>query len=262
MPAILPGTPLDSFVNAICQAASEGLTQALSTSWNCTMSAEKAPESGDAAATYIVFSVAGGIAGNATLQMSTADVLLLGQKALNEAVEATAQLEQRHREALEGVAKKIAATSVSALKESFGEVQVQASLAESSAGAGTSVRLVLEEAAVGKRTVELQLSDELVASMSAVKLGRADDSVKNASEDIPGNLDRILGVKLNLSLRFGRRSLTLREVLDLNSGSVVELDRQVQEPADLMLGDKLVARGEVVIVDGNYGIRVTEVVDV
>ncbi len=42
---------------------------------------------------------------------------------------------------------------------------------------------------------------------------------------------------------------------------MVELDRQVQEPADLLLGDKLVARGEVVIVDGNYGVRVTEVID-
>jgi len=55
--------------------------------------------------------------------------------------------------------------------------------------------------------------------------------------------------------------MTLREILDLASGSVIELDREVQEPADLLLGDKLIARGEVVIVDGNYGIRITEVPD-
>jgi flagellar motor switch protein FliN/FliY len=53
----------------------------------------------------------------------------------------------------------------------------------------------------------------------------------------------------------------LREILDLNAGSVIELDRDVQEPADLLLGDKIIARGQVVIVDGNYGIRITEVVD-
>jgi flagellar motor switch protein FliN/FliY len=49
--------------------------------------------------------------------------------------------------------------------------------------------------------------------------------------------------------------------VELTSGSVIELDRQVQEPADLLLGEKLIARGEVVIVDGNYGLRVTEVAD-
>jgi len=55
--------------------------------------------------------------------------------------------------------------------------------------------------------------------------------------------------------------LTLREIMELSSGSIIELDRQVQEPADLLLGDRLIARGEVVIVDGNYGLRITEVSD-
>jgi flagellar motor switch protein FliN/FliY len=71
----------------------------------------------------------------------------------------------------------------------------------------------------------------------------------------------LLGVDLSLTLRFGQRTLTLREILDLSSGSVIELDRRVQEPADLLLGDKLIARGEVVIVDSNYGLRITEVCD-
>ena len=75
------------------------------------------------------------------------------------------------------------------------------------------------------------------------------------------NFDLLLGVNLNLTLRFGQRVLPLREILDLASGSVVELDREVQEPADLLLGDKVIARGHVVIVDGNYGIRITEVAD-
>ncbi len=73
-------------------------------------------------------------------------------------------------------------------------------------------------------------------------------------------IDRVIDVPLAVTLRFGQRHLTLREVLALNSGSLVELDRQVEEPVDLVLGDRLIARGEVVIVDGNYGLRVTEVV--
>jgi len=51
-----------------------------------------------------------------------------------------------------------------------------------------------------------------------------------------------------------------REIGELRSGSVVELDKYVQDPAELLLGDRVVARGEVVIVDGNYGLRITEVV--
>ena len=52
--------------------------------------------------------------------------------------------------------------------------------------------------------------------------------------------------------------MLLQEILDLGTGAVVELDRRVQEPVELLLDGKLVARGEVVVVDGNYGLRVTE----
>jgi flagellar motor switch protein FliN/FliY len=75
------------------------------------------------------------------------------------------------------------------------------------------------------------------------------------------NLDVLLGVNLNLTLRFGQRLLPLREILDLNTGVIIELDREVEEPADLLLGDRVIARGQVVIVNGNYGLRVTEVME-
>ncbi|SRR5579871_554130 len=73
------------------------------------------------------------------------------------------------------------------------------------------------------------------------------------------NLDLLLEVPLQVTLRFGERQLLLRDVLDLSPGSVVELDRQVKEPAELLVTGRVVARGEVVIVDGNYGLRITEV---
>jgi flagellar motor switch protein FliN/FliY len=78
-----------------------------------------------------------------------------------------------------------------------------------------------------------------------------------ASERV--NLDLVMDVELNVTLRFGQRRLTLREVLELTSGSVVELDRQVEEPVELLLEGKVIARGEAVVIDGNYGLRVTEV---
>ena len=73
------------------------------------------------------------------------------------------------------------------------------------------------------------------------------------------NLKMVMDVELNVSLRFGQRQLPLRDVLELSSGSVVELDRMVDEPVELYLDGKLIARGEAVVVDGNYGLRVTEI---
>jgi flagellar motor switch protein FliN/FliY len=75
----------------------------------------------------------------------------------------------------------------------------------------------------------------------------------------PTNLKLVMDVELVMSLRFGQRQLPLREVLELTSGSVIELDRQVDEPVELLLDGKVIARGEAVIVDGNYGLRITEV---
>jgi flagellar motor switch protein FliN/FliY len=69
-----------------------------------------------------------------------------------------------------------------------------------------------------------------------------------------------MDVELNVTLRFGQRQLALREVLELTSGSVVELDRQVDEPVELILDGRVVARGEAVIIDGNYGMRITQLV--
>jgi flagellar motor switch protein FliN/FliY len=73
------------------------------------------------------------------------------------------------------------------------------------------------------------------------------------------NLNLVMDVELNVTLRFGQRQLTLREVLELTGGSVVELDRQVEEPVELLLESRVIARGEAVVIDGNYGLRVTEV---
>jgi flagellar motor switch protein FliN/FliY len=72
-------------------------------------------------------------------------------------------------------------------------------------------------------------------------------------------LGMLMDVELVVTVRFGGRRMLLKDILDLCAGSVVELDQQVQEPVDLLLDGKLIARGEVVVVDGNYGLRITEV---
>ncbi len=69
--------------------------------------------------------------------------------------------------------------------------------------------------------------------------------------------DLLLDVALPVSVSFGKTSLQIREVLKLNTGSIVELNRLVVEPVDVIVNDCIIARGEVVVVDGNYGVRVT-----
>ncbi len=90
-------------------------------------------------------------------------------------------------------------------------------------------------------------------------LGTSGAQQSSAAKEF-ANMSLLENVELEVTLRFGQRQLSLREIGELRSGSVVELDKHVQDPAELLLGERVVARGEVVIVDGNYGLRVTEVV--
>ena len=66
-------------------------------------------------------------------------------------------------------------------------------------------------------------------------------------------------IELEATLQFGSREMPLREILELGPGDVVELDRHVSEPVDLVVGDRIVARGEVVVASGNFALRITEV---
>jgi len=73
------------------------------------------------------------------------------------------------------------------------------------------------------------------------------------------NLDLLMNVSLGVTAELGRASLTLRQVLELGTGSLVELDRLAGGAIDLYVNERLVARGEIVAVDEKYGVRVTEV---
>jgi flagellar motor switch protein FliN/FliY len=68
-------------------------------------------------------------------------------------------------------------------------------------------------------------------------------------------------IELDATLQFGSREMPLKEVLAFGPGDVLELDRQVAEPVDLVVGDRIMARGEVVIVNGNFALMVTEVAE-
>ena len=84
------------------------------------------------------------------------------------------------------------------------------------------------------------------------------NAAAEAGQDI--NLDVVLNVDLDLALEVGRTTISVKNLLQLNQGSVVELDRLAGEPLDVLVNGTLIARGEVVVVNDKYGIRLTDVV--
>ncbi len=73
-------------------------------------------------------------------------------------------------------------------------------------------------------------------------------------------LDLLLDVELPVSVSFGKTQVELQQVLKWTTGSIVELESMVDEPVEVVVNNCVIARGEVVVVDGNYGVRVQEIV--
>jgi flagellar motor switch protein FliN/FliY len=86
-------------------------------------------------------------------------------------------------------------------------------------------------------------------------------SSPGGSGDVLERLSRISGVEMDLTVQIGRTRLAVRDVLGLEPGSIVELDRSAGAPADILLNGRLIAHGEVVVVDQDYAVRITAIVD-
>jgi flagellar motor switch protein FliN/FliY len=81
-----------------------------------------------------------------------------------------------------------------------------------------------------------------------------------ADRDAGANIDLLMDVNLRVTVELGRTSMTIKEILELGPGAVVELDKLAGEPVDILVNDKPIAKGEVVVVDENFGVRVTDIV--
>ncbi|MCA0983319.1 flagellar motor switch phosphatase FliY [Halobacillus yeomjeoni] len=73
------------------------------------------------------------------------------------------------------------------------------------------------------------------------------------------NLDMLMDIPLKVTVELGRTKRTIKEILEISEGSVVELDKLAGEPVDILVNDKLMAKGEVVVIDENFGVRVTDI---
>ncbi len=82
----------------------------------------------------------------------------------------------------------------------------------------------------------------------------------NGHSGDPSSLNLIMDVPLEISVELGRVKMMVRDVLELGSGAIIEIDKAAGEPVDVMVNGTLVARGEVVVIEDNFGVRITEIV--
>lgn len=102
-----------------------------------------------------------------------------------------------------------------------------------------------------------ETSAEPVAQAENVSLDKLQSS-SSSGDDL--NLDVILDIPVTISMEIGNTKINIRNLLQLNQGSVVELDRMAGEPLDVMVNGTLIAHGEVVVVNEKFGIRLTDII--
>ena len=95
---------------------------------------------------------------------------------------------------------------------------------------------------------------------TAAPAAAAPGAAAPGTENVPRNFDMLLDIPLEVTVELGRTRLPLRELLALTAGSVVELAKLAGEPLDVLVNGKLVARGEAVMVNDKFGLRLTDIV--
>ncbi len=103
-------------------------------------------------------------------------------------------------------------------------------------------------------------SREVTHDPVGVKRAQFPDFDHAATATLPQNMELIQDVPLQVTVRLGKSKMTIKDILDLGEGSIVELDKLAGEPVDLLVNGKLVAKGEVVVIDENFGFRVKDII--
>ncbi|MGA9813671.1 MAG: flagellar motor switch protein FliN [Terriglobales bacterium] len=240
--------PIDLFVAALPTAATQAFSAKTSAAWSVALD-EKPKPSPAGAQLLTMLLVAEPSKAEAAIQISLENTLALAA-ALGGAAALPTQFQPEHAQAVRALLAEACEKASQALQGTKIKLQLAKALpwtpARQFSFTGTDG---------GSRNIQFQL---LFATEWASDAAAAD--AQSPRPEKGANVSLLENVEIDVTLRFGERRLPLREIGELRSGSVIELDKSLQEPAELLLGDRVVARGEVVIVDGNYGMRVTEVV--
>lgn len=106
---------------------------------------------------------------------------------------------------------------------------------------------------------ENKISDEWAAALAEGEANDSNAAPQTSVAEAP-DLDVILDIPVRISMEVGSTAITIRNLLQLNQGSVIELDRLAGEPLDVLVNGTLIAHGEVVVVNDKFGIRMTDVI--
>ncbi len=244
------------FADAFTSSLAEALTQAAGTPFRLKVLDNPDLDTRHGQPVHFRLTADGALHGECYIELYQPQVAELGSKILGQPA---AAFREDHSEALAGVISAATAGLTASLSAEFGEITFKVErIAELAFGGMLVVPLAASMEEQPDMPLLLYFDGKFLDVL--ISQGARKYAVENGKPPLdPVNLKMVMDVELNVSLRFGQRQLPLREVLELASGSVIELDRQVDDPVELLLDGKVIARGEAVIVDGNYGLRVTEV---
>jgi flagellar motor switch protein FliN len=230
----------------------------------------------------MVITASKALQGEMAILASEAGGLALAQILVSDQLNAAVPFDKDRRDAYEELLRQVLGQVATSLKQAAGsEVEVKPSGSEVPSWTGASrlgIRITSEKLLPIHLT--LLVSPELAKSLQPRPEVKEPPAQKTevptvapfAPKVLPvpppepepsggrgSNLELLLDVRLDATIRFGQKRMLLRDILELHPGTAVALDRLVQEPVELLVGGRVVAQGEVVIIDGNYGLRITEI---
>jgi flagellar motor switch protein FliN/FliY len=240
-----------AFAAAFADTVAEAFGSALGAPWPLEVLPANKPPTQQGKPVHFRLKVSGRLSGECFVEFYEPQISELAAKLLGRA-----PINDEPTSAIEKILASATAGLQSALTEQYGELAFRFERVEGLAFGGMFVVPLAASADPSGAPVLLYFDGQMLAAFGSATSAENDGGLAGID---PNNLKLVMDVELNVSLRFGQRQLPLREVLELASGSVIELDRMVDEPVELLLDGKLIARGEAVIVDGNYGLRITEI---
>ena len=103
-------------------------------------------------------------------------------------------------------------------------------------------------------------AQEAAAAAAAVKTVQLQEISPDIISSKASSIDLLMDVSLEVTIELGRTVMSVKEILSLGVGSVIELDRMSGDPVDILVNGKLIAKGEVVVIEDNLGVRITSIV--
>ena len=263
-PGVTPEDPTRSFVQLWAESMAAVLGRIVSAPFPLEnlQVLETAPAPGDL---YLTVTAAGAVRGEMSLRLGLSSALDLARISMGGADTGARELTADDRTAVEELFRQIAGQVSTLAQPRWPEIPLTVVLGGAPTWSpGAHGRIGSGQGAPRQLQIEWQLSSALTASLLAAWQEAEVASAPPSAQASPGppdaaKFDLFINLELDVTLRFGGRNILLKEILELGAGSVLELDREIQDPADLVLDGKLIARGEVVVVNGNFGMRVTEV---